>query len=59
MFRKLTPYIRGYEKKAVAGPLFMVLEVVCELILPLLMANIINLASPAGPALATSWSRAG
>ena len=51
MFRKLTPYIRGYEKKAIAGPLFMVLEVVCELILPLLMANIINLGVTGGAGL--------
>ena len=42
MIRRLFPYLRGYRKPAVIGPLLMVLEVVCELVLPLLMANIID-----------------
>ena len=42
MIRRLLPYLRGYRKSAVVGPLLMVLEVGCELILPLLMANIID-----------------
>jgi ATP-binding cassette subfamily B protein len=43
MLRKLTPYVKGYESAAVAGPLLVIVEIVCELILPLLMANIINI----------------
>jgi ATP-binding cassette subfamily B protein len=43
MLRKLIPYVKGYERAAVAGPLLVIVEIVCELILPLLMANIINI----------------
>ncbi len=43
MLRKLMPYMKGYRKPAVIGPLLMVLEVACELVLPLLMANIIDI----------------
>ena len=43
MLRKLIPYVKGYERQAVAGPLLVIVEIVCELILPLLMANIINI----------------
>ena len=42
MIRRLLPYLKGYRKSAVIGPLLMVLEVACELVLPLLMANIID-----------------
>ena len=42
MLRRLMPYMKGYRKPAVIGPLLMVVEVACELILPLLMANIID-----------------
>ena len=43
MLRKLIPYVKGYERSAIAGPLLVVVEIVCELILPLLMANIIDI----------------
>lgn len=43
MLRRLMPYMKGYRKPAVIGPLLMVLEVACELVLPLLMANIIDI----------------
>ena len=42
MIRRLFPYFRGYERSAVLAPTTMTLEVICELILPLLMANIID-----------------
>ena len=42
MFRKLFKYIRGYEKAAILAPLLVVVEVVCELILPRLMSGIID-----------------
>lgn len=42
MLRKLIPYVKGYGKAAIIGPILIVVEIVCELILPLLMANIID-----------------
>lgn len=42
MLKKLFPYIRGYEKATLIAPLLVVLEVVCELVLPRLMASIID-----------------
>lgn len=42
MTKKLFPYIKGFEKDAVKAPLFILIEAVCELFLPLLMANIID-----------------
>lgn len=46
------PYMKGYRKPAVIGPLLMVLEVACELVLPLLMANIIDIGINGGAGLA-------
>ncbi len=43
MLRKLTKYIKGYGKSALLAPLMVVIEVICELILPILMADIINI----------------
>ncbi len=42
MVKKLSAYIKGYEKSAWLAPLLCILEVLCELCLPLLMARIIN-----------------
>ena len=50
--RRLIPYIKGYKKAAVIGPLLMILEVVCELILPLIMADIIDIGINEGAGLA-------
>lgn len=50
--QRLIPYIKGYKKAAVIGPLLMVLEVACELILPLIMANIIDIGINGGAGLA-------
>ena len=52
MLKRLLPYIKGYERPAVIGPILIVVEIVCELILPLLMANIINEGILAGEGLA-------
>ncbi|MGM9607056.1 MAG: ABC transporter permease, partial [Oscillospiraceae bacterium] len=52
MLRKLIPYLKGYERPAVIGPILIVVEIVCELILPLLMANIIDVGINAGAGLA-------
>ena len=41
MLRRLAAYMKGYEKYAVLSPIFVTLETLCQLIIPLLMANII------------------
>lgn len=42
MIKKLFPYLREFKKDAILSPLLIILEAVCELFLPLLMANIID-----------------
>ena len=42
MLSKLFKYIRGYEKAAILAPLLVIVEVVCELILPKLMSGVID-----------------
>lgn len=42
MIRKLLPYVNGYKKESVLTPIFIALEVVLEIIIPLLMAKIID-----------------
>lgn len=51
MLRKLIPYMKGYEWSAIIGPVLIVVEIVCELILPLLMANIIDIGINGGAGL--------
>ena len=40
--RKLLPFLSGYKKESVIGPLFKLLEATFELIVPLIMAQIID-----------------
>ena len=40
--RKLLPYLKGYEKESILGPLFKLLEACLELIVPIIMASIID-----------------
>lgn len=40
--RKLLPFLKGYKKESVIGPLFKLLEATFELIVPLIMAQIID-----------------
>ena len=42
MIRKLLPYINGYKKESIITPIFIALEVVLEIIIPVLMAKIID-----------------
>ena len=42
MLKRLASYLKGYGGYAIASPLLVVLETACELVLPLLMARIIN-----------------
>jgi ATP-binding cassette subfamily B protein len=42
MIKRVASYLRGYERQAILAPVLVSLETVCELILPLLMARIID-----------------
>lgn len=42
MLKLFTKHIKGYEKDAIKSPLFIAIEAICELFLPLLMADIID-----------------
>ena len=42
MIKKLIVYLREFKREAILSPLLIVLEVICELLLPLLMAGIID-----------------
>ena len=48
MIVRLLKHLRGYLKPAVLAPLFVMIEVVCELILPRLMGNIIDVGIDGG-----------
>ena len=41
-------HLGGYKKDAVKAPILIVLEVICELLLPLVMAEIVDTAIPSG-----------
>ena len=42
MIKKLASYVKEYKKSAILTPIFVILEVVMEVIIPFLMANIID-----------------
>lgn len=42
MIKKLSMYIKEYKKDTILTPIFMILEVIMEMIIPLLMAEIID-----------------
>ena len=48
MLRRLIPYLKGYGMYAVLSPLLVMLETVCELLMPRQMANIIDKGIPSG-----------
>ena len=48
MLKKLTVYIKQYKKYILMVPVFVVLDVLCELSMPLLMARIVDKGIPAG-----------
>lgn len=48
MFSLFITHLQGYKKDAAKAPVLMVLEVICELLLPLIMARIVDVAIPAG-----------
>ena len=41
-------HLEGYKKQALLSPILIILEVICELLLPLDMAEIVDVAIPAG-----------
>ena len=41
-------HLQGYKKQALLSPILIVVEVICELLLPLVMAEIVDTAIPAG-----------
>ena len=41
-------HLEGYKKDAIKSPVLIILEVICELLLPLVMADIVDAAIPAG-----------
>ena len=41
-------HLEGYKKQALLSPILIILEVICELLLPLVMAEIVDVAIPAG-----------
>ena len=47
MFSLFMIHLQGYKKDAVKAPILIVLEVICELLLPLVMAEIVDTAIPA------------
>ncbi|MEL4861850.1 ABC transporter ATP-binding protein [Pseudoflavonifractor phocaeensis] len=46
MLQIFLTHLQGYKKVAVRAPILMVLEVICELLLPLVMARIVDVAIP-------------
>ena len=42
MIKTLAGYVKEYKKASILTPIFMILEVVAETLIPLLMASIIN-----------------
>ena len=41
-------HLEGYKKDALKSPILIILEVICELLLPLVMAEIVDVAIPSG-----------
>lgn len=42
--KRLRPYVKGYLKESILGPLFKLLEALFELLVPLLVANMIDIS---------------
>ena len=43
---KLLPYLKGYRVKTILGPLFKLVEAILELLVPVVVAKIIDEAIP-------------
>lgn len=47
MLQLFLTHLQGYKRQAILSPILIVLEVICELLLPLVMAEIVDTAIPA------------
>ena len=52
MIKKLSVYLNGYKKPAILAPLYVCVEVICELILPYIMSLIIDVGINGGGGMA-------
>lgn len=48
MFHLFFTHLQGYKRQAIKAPVLIVLEVLCELLLPLVMSEIVDVAIPRG-----------
>ena len=48
MLQLFLTHLQGYKRQAVKTPILIVLEVICELLLPLVMSEIVDTAIPTG-----------
>ena len=48
MLHLFMTHLEGYKKIALRSPFVMVLEAVCQLLLPLVMADVVDKAIPSG-----------
>lgn len=46
--KKLLPYIKGYKREAISAPLFKIIEAIFELMVPYVVAAIVDKAIPSG-----------
>ena len=55
--RRLLPYMKGYWKECILGPIFKLLEAIFELIVPLVTAKMIDVGMPIGiPDTSGKWA---
>lgn len=48
MLQLFLTHLQGYKRQAVKAPILIILEVICELLLPLVMSEIVDTAIPSG-----------
>ncbi len=58
MIKKLAKYTKGYVKDSILAPVFIAGEVLMEVIIPLLVANIINTLNGVNPSFDAIWQTA-
>lgn len=48
MLQLFLTHLQGYKRQAIKAPILIILEVICELLLPLVMSEIVDTAIPSG-----------
>ena len=48
MLQLFLTHLQGYKRQAIKAPILIILEVICELLLPLVMSEIVDVAIPSG-----------